>query len=81
VWTREPRAAQPLARLAAKGGGVNLVHAVGLAPGEIGARDWGGTRLPTLVFEEGNGFWFAADGGALPADSVVRRIRRLAKQP
>jgi hypothetical protein len=79
VWTREPRAAQPLTRLAAKG--VNLVHAVGMTPGDIGVRDWGGSRLPALVFQESDGFWFAADGGALPADSAVRRIRRLAKQP
>ena len=80
VWTRESRAGVVLAqRRTEAGGALNLVHAVGAVAGDIRPGQWAGARLPALLFRENDGFWFAADGAGLPADSVARRIRRLAK--
>ena len=63
--------------------GLNTVHAIELAPALLRTRDWAG--LKRTVFEENDGFWLPAETGGtktpgrLPADSLVRLLRRLAR--
>ena len=63
--------------------GLNTVHAIELAPALLRTRDWAG--LKRTVFEENDGFWLPGETGGtktpgrLPADSLVRLLRRLAR--
>jgi len=64
--------------------GLNIVHAVALAPPSLRARDWSGVRR--LVFDESDGFWLTPEepggpgaGRRLPQDSLGRLLRRLAR--
>ncbi|MBI1966952.1 MAG: hypothetical protein HYS40_03090, partial [Gemmatimonadetes bacterium] len=78
LWTREPRARHLLARYRARG--ISVVHAVGVRPAAFMRRDW--SRLRRIAFGDNDGFWIAAEdaGAPLPADSLARLIRRLAKE-
>ena len=64
--------------------GLNLAHAVELAPPSLRARD--GTSVKHLVFVESDGFWVSTEepaaagpGWRLPPDSLGRLLRRLAR--
>jgi len=77
LWTRDL-----LAFYRARG--LNIVHAVALAPPSLRARDWSGVKR--LVFDESDGFWLAPEepagagaGRRLPQDSLGRLLRRLAR--
>src|SRR6266550_929221 len=77
VWTRDLLALQ-------RARGLNLVHAVALAPPSLRAHDWSAVRR--LVFDESDGFWLAPEepagpgaGKRLPLDSLGRLLRRLVR--
>ena len=77
LWTRDLLALQ-------RARGLNLVHAVALAPPSLRAHDWSAVRR--LVFDESDGFWLTPEepGGPgasrrLPQDSLGRLLRRLAR--
>src|SRR5213593_310691 len=77
VWTRDLLAVQ-------RARGLNMVHAVALAPPSLRARDWSGVRR--LVFQESDGFWLTPEepGGPgasrrMSQDSLGRLLRRLAR--
>src|SRR5207302_1946918 len=77
LWTRDLLALQ-------RARGLNLVHAVALAPPSLRAHDWSGVRR--LVFDESDGFWLTPEepggpgaGRRLPQDSLGRLLRRLAR--
>src|SRR5207244_6286063 len=78
IWTRDLLALQ-------RARGLNMVHAVALAPPSLRARDWSGVRR--LVFQESDGFWLTPEepGGPgasrrMSQDSLGRLLRRLARQ-
>ena len=81
LFTPEAQTRDVLGLLRARG--LNGVHAVELAPALLRTRDWAG--LKRLVFEENDGFWLLGEAGGaktpgrLPADSLVRLLRRLAR--
>jgi len=81
LFTPEAQTRDVLALLRARG--LNAVHAVELAPALLRTRDWAG--LKRMVFEDNDGFWLpgeaagAKTAGRLPADSLVRLLRRLAR--
>src|SRR5437870_4970872 len=81
LFTPEAQTRDVLGLLRARG--LNGVHAVELAPALLRTRDWAG--LKRLVFEENDGFWLPGEAGGaktpgrLPADSLVRLLRRLAR--
>ncbi|PYO96342.1 MAG: hypothetical protein DMD60_10765 [Gemmatimonadetes bacterium] len=77
LWTRDVLALE-------RARGLNIVHAVALAPPSLRARDWSVVRR--LVFDESDGFWLTPEepGGSgaakrLPQDSLGRLLRRLAR--
>ena len=80
VFTPEVRTRELLALYRARG--LNLAHAVALSPAALRARDWAAVRR--AVFAESDGFWLAQEeppgaGARLPADSLGRLLRRLAR--
>jgi len=82
LFTPEIRAREFLALYHADG--LNLAHAVALAPASLRSRD--GTSVKQLVFTESDGFWLATEepagagpGWRLPADTLGRLLRRLAR--
>ena len=82
LFTSEARTREILALYHADG--LNLAHAVTLAPPSLRARD--GTSIKHLVFTESDGFWVSTEepvgagpGWRLPPDSLGRLLRRLAR--
>ena len=82
LFTSEVRTRELLALYHAHG--LNLAHAVALAPAALRARD--ATSVKQLVFTESDGFWVSTEepvgaGPAwrLPPDSLGRLLRRLAR--
>lgn len=80
VFTPEVRAREVLALYRTRG--LNLVHAVALSPAALRARDWAEVRRAAFV--ESDGFWLSPEeptgpGARLPADSLGRLLRRLAR--
>jgi hypothetical protein len=82
LLTPEVRTRELLALYRARG--LNLVHAVALAPASLRARDALGVKR--LVFGDNDGFWLAAEemtapgaGSRLAADSLGRLLRRLVR--
>jgi len=82
LLTPEVRTREVLALYRARG--LNLAHAVALAPSSLRARDGAGVRR--LVFTESDGFWLAPEeppgpgaGARLPGDSLGRLLRRLVR--
>jgi len=57
LFTPEPWTRDVLALERARG--LNIVHAVALAPPSLRARDWSGVRR--LVFDESDGFWLTPE--------------------
>ena len=72
LWTNDARVGGLL--LAYRARGINVLHAAGLDPLRLGARDW--PRLAPIVFDRNDGFWLSA----VPGDSVARLIRRMNKE-
>jgi hypothetical protein len=82
LFTPEVRARELVALYHADG--LNLAHAVALAPASLRSRD--ATSVKQLVFTESDGFWVPAEEPAgagawwrLPYDSLGRLLRRLAR--
>ncbi|HYL55442.1 MAG TPA: hypothetical protein VEU73_07675 [Gemmatimonadales bacterium] len=82
LFTPEVRARELVALHRADG--LNLAHAVALAPSFLRARD--ATSVKQLVFTESDGFWVPADEPAgagawwrLPYDSLGRLLRRMTR--
>ena len=82
LFTPEVRARELVALYQADG--LNLAHAVALAPAALRSRD--ATSVKQLVFTESDGFWVPAEEPAgagawwrLPYDSLGRLLRRLAR--
>ena len=82
LFTPEVRARELVALYRADG--LNLAHAVALAPSSLRSRD--GTSVKQLVFTESDGFWVPAEepagagaGWRLPYDSLGRLLRRMAR--
>lgn len=82
LFTSEVRPREFLALYRADG--LNLAHAVALAPASLRARD--GTIVKQVVFTESDGFWVATEEPAgagpwwrVPTDSLGRLLRRLTR--
>jgi hypothetical protein len=82
LFTPEVRARELVALYHADG--LNLVHAVALAPSSLRSRD--ATSVKQLMFTESDGFWVPAEEPAgagawwrLPHDSLGRLLRRITR--